>query len=300
MRTVINGKGVDSSSGVMTYLQTNNQLYLANLYLIGNPEDPEAYWLTDWSTPLTWSFMGTFLPAVIPSRGSVKSQVGFEVTTMDFEWSPSNKTFTQSIAATSPYQKAWLGRFDGQPFRSWTCYMPQPGDADTFGCSQLFGGRIGNVVVERGSIKFTVNSFLDVVNQMVPGSVIETLNTIAGFKGATPPAGLSNIPTFTVVTASDTVIVATCTNPAGLTFATDIFVDGFMQFTSGSLVKMFSSISANTRVGSTSNNQFTVFTPFPWSPSTGDNFFVSATFPINQADGQYYGFPYVPDPNTAI
>jgi hypothetical protein len=37
----------------------------------------------------------------------------------------------------------------------------------------------------------------------------------------------------------------------------------------------------------------------PWTPNPGDVFYVSAHSPIDQADGDYYGFPYVPDPETA-
>ncbi len=256
--------------------------------------------MTDWSTPLLWSAWGTFYPAAGLKRGKTSSTVGFEVQTMDFEWSPDNFDFTQDIATTSPYQAAWLGRYDGVKFRSWTCYMPFPGDADTLGAAELFGGRVGDISTERNKIKLTVNSFLDVVNQMVPGSVIEVLNTIAGFKGATPPAGLTQVPTFVVTSAAQGQINADCTSPTpGQIFSTDAFEGGFLQMTSGALSGMWTSIATNTGV-SGPHNAFTLFQKFPWPPIAGDTFYASATFPINQADGQYFGFPYVPDPSTAI
>ncbi len=304
MRTVTDGRGRNSTAAVAAWLAGHNQLTLANLYLIGEPEDPNAQWLTDWQSPLTWSWMGTFYPASIPSRGSVSSKIGFEVATFLFEWAPKNLNFVQDIQRTSPYQQAYLGKFDGQPFRAWTVYMPTAGDADTFGASELFGGRIGNSEVGRASIKFTVNSFLDVVNQQVPGSVIEVLNSIAGFKGATPPAGLTVIPKFSVfsVNPNNRLILANCLSPTpGQIFATGAFQGGFIQFIIGSLAGLFSAVEQNAASSSpTGHNTFQLFNGFPWAPAVGDVFYASATFPINQVDGQYFGFPYVPDPSSAL
>lgn len=252
--------------------------------------------LTDWITPLKWTPWGTFLPAVT-TRGSVKSQVGLEVTTMDFEWTPSNKVFTKNITTTSPFQKAWLGVYDGAPFRSWTCYMPSPGDADTLGASELFGGRVGDVRVERGSIKFTVTSFLDVVNQYVPGPVVESTNAIAGFKGAIGPGMTLPVPNFTVSAASNIQI----SGSGGGSFSAGVFTDGFAYLTSGSLQGKWSVITGNLATSS-GITVFNLSTPFPWPPSVGDTFYASARFPINQATAgsQYFGFPYVPAPESAI
>ncbi len=303
MRTVTGGNGQDNTAAVAFWLSQQKQLTLATLYLIGEPEDPSAVWLTDWDTSLVYSIYGTFNRAVV-TRGAVSSKVGFEVATLDVTWTPNNFNFTNDITSTSPYQQAILGKFDGATFRSWTAYMPTPGDADTFGCSELFGGRIGDCTVEQGAIKFTVNSFLDVVNQQTPGSVVETLNSIAGFKGATPPVGLTQVPTFAVVASTTQgVINAQCLTPtANQIFSVSAFQGGFLDFTSGSLVGLFSAIEASNSVvvGGTTYNQFAVYTKFPWVPQIGDQFYASATFPINQADGQYFGFPYVPDPSTAF
>lgn len=290
MRTVTNGNGQDSTNAVLGFLSSNTEMYIANLYLIGEPEDPESIWLTDWSTPLLWSAWGTFYPAVIPSRGTVKSEIGLTVQTMDFEWTPNNFQFTGDITSTSPYQKAWFGRYDGASFRAWTCYMPTPGDANTFGASELFGGRVGQLTVERASIKITVNSFLDVVNQMVPGSVVESTNSIAGFKGAYGPGGTLPVPTFTVASAG----ISTITGVGG-TFALNDFLDGYVFITSGISAGSWSIIASNAATNA-SHTIFTLTQPLPFPPNGGDSFYASAHFPINQADGQYFGFPFVPAP----
>jgi len=295
MRQVINGSGQNTTNFVTTALLGNQELILADLYLIGDPSSSHAVWLTDWSTPLLWSAWGKFYPAVT-SRGSIKSQIGLEVTTMDFEWTPSSMDFTGDIATTSPYQKAWLGVYDGVPFRSWTCYMPTPGDANTYGASELFGGRIGNVTISRGSIKFSVTSFLDVINQMVPGPVVESTNPISGFKGASGPGGTNIVPNFTVTTASQNQV-----NGSGGTFAVGDFTDGFLYMTSGQLKGMWSVITGNsaTLAGVTT---FNLSMPFPWSPALGDTFYASSVYPLDKttAGANYFGFPFVPAPETAV
>lgn len=54
MRQFIGGDGSDTTAAVTAYLATHKQIYAANLYLIGEPEDPQSIWLTDWESPLVW------------------------------------------------------------------------------------------------------------------------------------------------------------------------------------------------------------------------------------------------------
>lgn len=315
MKTCIGGNGTDTTAAVRAWLATGNALHLANLYLIGEPEDPMALWLTDWEAPLAWPCWGTFYPAVI-TRGSVTSEVSLDVQSIDVAWTPTPASWTQNVATASPYQLASLGYYDNWKVRIWTCYMSTPGDANTLGCSELFGGRVGNVTIERGKITFQVNSFLDVVKQKVPNNVIELLNTAAAYAGATPPSGFSNIPQFTVVAPStSTVILAQQTFPNnGGILGTNLVRGGFLVFNANSsLAGMWSAIQQNVGafIGSsglpsstgsgTKFNEFVLYAPFPWAPTAGDTFYVSAPSPINQTDGgDFYGFPYVPDPGVII
>src|SRR5258708_32496257 len=105
MRTVIDGSGRNTTATVASWLAAGNQLSLANLYLIGESEDPGAIWITDWQSPLKWSWMGTFYPATIPSPGKVVSEIGFKVATFNLEWTPTTFNFTQDISTTTPYHK---------------------------------------------------------------------------------------------------------------------------------------------------------------------------------------------------
>lgn len=293
----------------MAYLAAHRSLRQANLYLIGELEDPSALWLTDYETDLLWPVWGKFKggqPAVI-KRGPVKCRFGLEVSTLDLTWSPPPASFTQSISTASPYQLAMLGFYDNWKVRVWRTLMPSPGDANTFGAYELFGGRIGDSEVTRGSIKWTVNSFLDVVNQKVPPNVIEATNTLAGYKAFTPPPGLSRIPQFNIVApVTTTVLYLDCTFPtAHQLFPTNAFNRGFLVFNSGAgatLGGMFAPIGASAvvNVGGTNYNQVQLYTALPWPPTPGvDTCFISAAFPLNQPDGSYYGFRYVPEPEGA-
>ena len=332
MKKCTAGNGSDSTAAVLAWLQANKELTLANVYLIGRPEDPLALWLTDWEAPLSWpcwtnekknpgGFPFAFDPAVI-KRGTVTSKIGLEVQSLDLTWSPVNKLYTTSIATASPYQLASLGYYDNWEVRVWTVFMPTPGDANTFGCAELFGGRISDTTVVRGQIQWKVNSFLDVVNQYVPTNVIELLNTGAAYTGATPPSGYSRIPQFNVGAGSSTnAIIGIQTFPnAGETLHTNSVQGGFLVFNTiqpnpdvnppvlgSTLGGVWSAILQNATTqsggsgGGHDEDQFILASPLPWPPVPGqDTFYVSAAAPINKSDGSYLGFPYLPSPQSSF
>ncbi len=304
MKQVINGQGQDSTAAVAAWLAANNQLWLRNLYLIGEPEDPRALWLTDHESPLLWSLWGTFRPAVI-KRGTVNSSIGLDVDKLDLTWSPLPASSSSRIDRAGPYKLAQLGIYDNWPVRVWTCYMPTPGDADTFGCSELFGGYIASSSVERGTVQLTVNSFLNVVNQAVPTNVIELTNTRAAYRAATPPPGFSQVPQFKVLEGSSTrTVIGDCTSPlAHQLFDTNVFQHGYLVFNrGGTLDGVWSAILENydAMVAGSHYNGFVLYSPLPWAPDPEtDTFYVSAAFPINKEDGEYAGFPFVPSPTSS-
>ena len=313
MRKVTDGNGNDSTAAVLAWLKANNELRIANLYLIGELEDPQAVFLTDWESPLVWSPWGTFQPAIQAdgsvgiARGSVTSKFGFTVQQLEIKWNVQPPaSFASSISAASPYQLARMGYYDNWPVRVWSVYMPTAGDANTFGASELFGGRISKCVVERGVITLTVNSFLDVVNVYVPTNVIELTSSLASYKGATPPAGFSVVPQFKVLAGSNTqtIICDSTTNP-GHIFSTNVFRNGYVVFNGGvgsTLGGVWSAVLSNyTVTGTPQHNGIILYSLLPWPPTPGvDTFYISAAAPINQADGSYGGFPFVPGPESAI
>lgn len=307
MKRVISGTGIDTTTTVLAWLRhATNPLYIAHLYLIGDFDDARAYRLTDWQSPLLYSLYGTFAPAVI-ERGSVSAKIGFDVASLDIKWSPEQVAYVESLETAGPYQLAGAGVFKDWPVRVWTCYMPTPGDVNTYGCSELFGGRIGPTEVQRGEIAFSVTSFLDVVNQKVPAGVIAITNTLASTYGAVPPVGFSSTPQMDIIEGSTntTLICSSPIGPDSVTIIDDSLVNGFLIFNraaGATLGGQWSTIQSNRKVtiSGTDYIEIQLFKRLPFAPTPGsDTVLVSGAAPVNLADGSYFGFPYVPDPETA-
>jgi hypothetical protein len=309
MRQFTAGNGTNSTGTVQSFLASTTKVLLADLYLIGEQEDPLATWLTNWQSDLNWPIFGKFGATSI-KRGNITSQVGLQVDALDVEWSPPLAAFGTTVSTMNPYQLAQTGFYDNQRVRLWRTVMPTPGDANTYGATPWFGGRVADTTVSRGLVKFTINSFLDAINQKVPPNVIELSNTFAGFAGNTPVLADSetNVPTFTVVFPSSTnQIFGDCIQPtAHKIYSDQTFQYGFMVFLPGSTLAGYWSpigFSTSRNVVGTNYNVFTVYAQFPFAPTPGDQFYVSTQWPVNlQASmaGQYKGFPYVPDPLAAI
>jgi hypothetical protein len=329
MRAFTDGNGNDSTSAVIAHLEANRQLYLADLYLLGELEDPNAVWLTNWNSPLSWpvwsSYSSTkaFNPAVI-KRGKVTSQIGLQVDNLDITWSPPLTAFGTTVATQNQYQKAQNGFFDNWKMRVWRCVMPTPGDANTYGACQWFGGWNSDTEIGRGYVKFSVQSFLNVVNQKVPPNVIESSNAQANYSGGVPSLadGETQLPVFEIIVPSSaspplsqTAFLGYCLSPTpGKIYDTpshyNKFALGYVQFLPGSsLAGYWSPVATDYRYdagGGTYYNYFQVFLPFPWTPSPGDQFYASTQLPVDYAtalstaSGIFKGFPYVPPPASFV
>ena len=318
MRTFLNGSGVDVTTTVVAALKTGSQMLLADLYLIGELEDPYATFLTNWEAPLVWSLYGKFKNATIV-RGTITSKIGLAVDSLEITWSPALTALGTSLATANPYQKAQSGFYDNKKFRLWRTIMPTKGDCNTYGACEFFGGRVAESELTRSGIKFKVNSFLDVINQHVPPNVIDLNNIQANFAGNTPVVsdGETVVPQFTVATPTAATganalvdILGTTVSPtANKIYGANKFRYGYMVFNAGSsLAGYWSPIASNGDyqfggVG-THYNQFIVYAPFPWAPAPGDSFYCSIKPPINLQDAAagfgYFGFPYVPAPETGV
>lgn len=312
MRTVLAGNGSDSTTAVRNMLLLGSEFSLPTCYLIGDAEDPMALWLTDWQTPLCWPvytslktatpvagsvFANAFDPAVI-TRGKVTSKFGLDVDALEITWNPPPKAFGNSLSNASPLQLAQAGYYDNKDVRVWIGYMPTkqsgsyvyPGDLNTFGCAQLFGGRIADTQVGRNSIKWTVNSFLDVVKQQVPLNVIEATNVATAFSGKTPPNGLSACPTLTIASSTPSTQQTLIAQWSGGTFSNEVLAGGgsppqtcFVVFTSGANTGFFSAIFANSTivVSAVNYNLINLMSPMPFPVSNGDQFIICGGLPVS-------------------
>lgn len=307
MRTVIGGNGSNTTAACASWLASQKQIWQADLYLIGEADDPQAIWLTNYESPLLWSPWGTF-PSTVISRGQISSKIGLDADSLDITWSPQNTAVTSSLATANPYQLAQLGAFDNKRVRVWRTVMPTPGDANTFGAYELWGGFIGTTSPQRGKIEFSVNSYLYVLDQNVPSGLIEVTNTLASYSGGTPPSGYSVMPQCSIFTGSSPNLLyadEVTPNPGNIPSG-NAWKDCFVVFNGGTgatLQGQFSIIGNNGMYTDGNGNHhiaISLDSPLPWAPTPGvDTFYVSAQNPVNQADGDYYGFPYVPAPQTA-
>lgn len=308
MKQYLSGAGVDTTADVLAHLKANKRIWVADLILIGEPDDPKALCLTNYESPLQWTLWGTF-KSTVAKRGSVRSAIGLEAESLDVTWSPRNRTATGNIQTTSPYELARVGWFDNMRFRMWRTVMPTPGDADTFGAAEWFAGSIGDAQSQAAAIQFSINSYMYALNQKVPSGVIEVTNPVASYTGAVLPAGYSSMPKLIVTSGpnpgSTTTVVYAVGYPDPFVLPSDdIFDDHYMVFVGGSTLQgQFSVIGRNVTFHYSSPGfnraEFHLYAPLPWAPAAGDIFYISKQAPINQADGDYFGFPYVPAPETA-
>lgn len=314
MRQCINGYGADTTAACMSYLLGTPNPIIRHLYLVGEPGDPNALLFTDHEAPVYYAPWGTFLTAKV-TRGSTTTKVGLEIQSTTINWTPGllqsgAGTFTASVATANPLQLARIHYYDNWPVRVWKIFMPTPGDAMTLGGCAWFGGRIGNTTVGRNGVEFDIASFLDVVTQKVPANVIESTSTLASYTAASLVAGETGQPTFQVATrqSTTTYIIADCLSPtAGKVYAGGVFDGGYMVFLDGAgatLAGVWSAIGNNGAFNDGNGNRhssFNVYSPLPWAPTPGvDSFYVSPSAPINISDGDYFGFPFVPAPTTAV
>jgi hypothetical protein len=107
--------------------------------------------------------------------------------------------------------------------------------------------------------------------------------------------------------STPTVIIGDAVTPtAHKIYGTHSLQRGYLVFlggTNATLGGFFSAIGDNTTVNisGVNYNQIQIFTPMPWAPTPGtDRFYVSSKSPVDQSDGQFYGFPYVPAPEDAV
>lgn len=311
MRQVIGGDGSDTTLATQAYLASTDRPILRNLYIIGRPEDPQALYLTDHEAPVVYPPYGTFYSAAI-KRDGVKAVIGLEAQALKVTWTPGTSaqgSQTQNRSTASPYQLAAQHAYDNWPVLILRCFMPTPGDANTLGCAVWFGGRVQNCTVRRNALEFNTKSFLDVVDQKVPSTVVEVTNTLGSTAVANPPPGDQTVPQFVAIRpSSNTSIVADCISPsAGKIYSGDLFTGGYVVFLPGpgaTLAGAWSAIGGNGAFVDGHGNHhslFVIYSPLPWPPTPGvDSFYVSKTAPLNLGEEGYYGFPYVPLPQGAV
>jgi hypothetical protein len=303
MRQFIAGDGSNSTAAVQAYLAANRQFLFADLYIINTAPQysgkylGQTFFLTDYPSPLQWSYKGTFKTAVI-SRGEVESKIGLEASTLDVTWTP------QGVEALSPdvlavdgtgnvlltaLQGFGAGIFDNGQLEVWRCVMPTIGDCNTYGACCMFGGRIGNLAPDRLNAKITVHSRLDALNVQVPTNMIEPGNVTAQYSPGVVPIGA---PASLTIAAGSTA-TEIFADAGGSTPASDVYDGGYIVFTAGKLAGHYASLARQDVEGG--HWAFYLEIPLPFVPQVGDTLTGYVAAAVDPA------FPYVPVPiNSAI
>lgn len=314
MRKVIGGNGLDNTVAAQAWLAATHDPMLRDLILIGDIEDPKSIWITNHEAPVYYSPLsadiGRVFETAVVTRGQVTAKIGLEVQSMAITLSEYQPVVTLDTSTANIAQLASQHFYDNATVKILRALMPTPGDADTIGCADWFGGRVSTVKIERNKITFNCKSFLDVVNQKVPSTVIEVTNTLASTAAVTIPEGDASVPVFQCFTgSSQTQILADCLSPtANKIYSGNKFAGGYMVFLSGpgaTLAGAWTGIGANgsyTDGDGNKHSNFLVYNPLPWPPNPAtDTFYVSMQAPVDLTDaGASSPFPYVPGPQAGV
>ena len=325
MRTVLSGTGTDTTATVAAFLAANNPLEIAELYEITTPQIPVSgrqfkapvpFFLTSYGGPLKYSFVrdpgnspAIFVPSVI-KRESLNFELGTDASECKFTWSPINTQYTiPAIPGSVPqtlYQLFGQGIFDNGSIRVWKCFMPTPGDANTFGAAAYWMGRIAEVKVSSLAIEITAKDFRDLLEDQIPRYLIQTGNRTnqQGIVSNIAQYGVElvgvNVIGQGLTVAGSTRSTVKWTGPSGTLYADHLFAGCFAQLDDF----LPALIQDSTNDGS--HNFLYLSQPLPSVPTITQGIFIynsqdpSDQTATNIGGQQLPGFPFVPRPEDQV
>ena len=294
----------ESSGGALAALLATRQFNWAGLYKITLVNGGTYYYTTS-DVPITFNG-NTYITAaksgVVFNRktgSKIKWRIGVEVDTLQFDLVPNGGTINGQDYLTAIDQ----GVFDGADVTFYHAYWPQgswvPLVSPT-GILTMFAGRVAPVSAGSTSATFTINSYLDLLNQNLPRNIYQAgcINTL-GDTGCT-----INLAALAVAGTVLTGTGAASIN-ATLANATGYFNLGKVTFTSGANNGISRGVKQYTN-GSPS--VIALMSPFPNIPAIGDTFNVFPgcdklqTTCVNKFSNlpNFRGFPYIPENATGV
>jgi uncharacterized phage protein (TIGR02218 family) len=232
----------------------------------------------------------------------VHQKVGTAVDTLQFDVIPGA---AQILGA--PFLSAvHSGVFDGSELIFERLFMPTYGDTRA-GAIRLFVGRVVEIDASRTIATFTINSHLELLNLQMPRNLYQPgcLNNLGDAACGVNTAAYSQ---------TGTVAASSGVSNINLNIITTGHVEddynlGKIVFTSGVLNGLSRSIRVSVYNSSTSAS-ITVLAPFPTAPATGDTFTIyqgcdkswagTNGCPKFSNAARYRGFPFIPQPTTAV
>lgn len=292
------------ASPTLLALLASRQFFSADLYAFALVGGGNLYYCSGeqdivWNG-ITWSAGKSTGPYIDRKDNKAKChwKVGIDVDTLVFDVIPGSATVLGDPFLSAVRQ----GQFDGAEMTLYRAFMPTYGDVAA-GTVIMFVGRVVEIDAGRSLATFSINSHLELLNQNMPRNLYQPgcVNTLydsgctvnrnlfsaTGTVGAGPGPGA-----FTLGTLS--------------TFLpTGYFDHGSLVFTSGANSGLSRSVKSYYQ-GPPSTIYFT--SPFPNTPAVGDAFTMYAG--CDKSEGtcgakfknlnNFRGFPYIPDPSTAV
>ena len=233
------------------------------------------------------------------NKAKLHQKVGVAVDTLTFDVIPG----TSQIQGTGFLQAIKQGIFDGATLVYSGAYWPQGAYANPVtptGVIDKFEGLVAEVDAGRSLATFTVNSFLDLLNQNMPRNLYQSgcVNTLYD------AACTMNSNSFKEAGSASSGSTGSVIN-ATLTGAAGIYNLGYITFTSGVNNGLSRSVGLYTKG---SPGTIALSMPFPNAPAASDTFNIfqgcdkqmsTCTNKFNNLTN-FRGFPFVPENSTAV
>jgi uncharacterized phage protein (TIGR02218 family) len=225
-------------------------------------------------------------------------KIGVEVDTLVFDVLPGSST----VFGVPFLQAVHEGAFDGAELILDKAYMPTYGDTSR-GLIRYFVGRVAEVDAGRSVATFSVNSHLELLNLQLPRNLFQP-GCVNSLGDASCQA---TIPTTTGTVSAASANATVYASLAGGPFSTGAFDLGKITFTSGALNGLSQTVR---QCAFGSPNTITTVGFFPGAPAIGDTFTIAYGCNKSYSDsngcpkfsnlGRFRGFPFVPQPATAV
>ena len=296
----------ETSGGATAALLATRQFQWVGLYTIVLLNGAGTLYYTTGDVPLKFNG-NTYLTAsetgiIMGKQGQrtkIKWRIGVEVDTMQFDAIPNGGTVNGQKWLDAIQQ----GVFDGADVTFSHAYWPQQAYTSPIlptGVIVMFAGIVAPLTAGRSSTQFTVNSYLQYLNQMLPRNVYQSqcINNLGDTACTISLAGLAVAGT-ALTGSTATLLSATIAN------ATGYFDLGKITFTSGVNNGISRGVKAYV-IGTPGT--ISLMSPFPQISSNGDTFNIypgcdklqttcAAKF-SNLAN--FRGFPNIPENSTGV
>lgn len=308
MKQVLDSTGSVMSGGTLTSflaLLAGRQFQFASLFKFDLKNGGSLYYCSA-DTPIRFASQ-TYLTAAQAgaiferkgSRAKVKWRTGVEVDTLVFDVLPNDGVVNGQTFLSAVRQ----GVFDGADMTFYHAYWPKQSYVSPIvpqGIVTMFAGRAAGIVAGRTLITFTINSYLNLLNQNLPRNIYQSgcINTLYDAGCTLNPASFGVSGTAAAGTTASTL-------KATMAQASGYFDMGKITFTSGVNNGISRSVKQYT-IGTPGD--IALMSPFPNTPAPGDTF---TAFPgCDKLPGtctakfsnlaNFRGFPFIPENQTGV